>query len=118
WIEGRGLPPLHFLVETETLDDLVDRRVFVAERGSDIVAYLVATPIPARNGWLIEQIVRGAGSPNGTAEFLIHHAAGVLAAQGAAMITLGLAPLAKRGTPVADRSPPWLGALLAGIRAH
>jgi Uncharacterized conserved protein len=32
WLEGRGLPPMHFLVEPSTLERLDDRRIFVASR--------------------------------------------------------------------------------------
>jgi phosphatidylglycerol lysyltransferase len=118
WIHRRALPPLHFLIETETLDDLVDRRVVVAECGGAVVGFLVATPIPARNGWLIEQLVRGARAPNGTAELLLHHATSLLDDENAAMVTLGLAPLARRGTPVVQRAPAWTPILLRRLRAH
>lgn len=118
WVSRRGLPPLHFLIETETLDDLVDRRLVVAECGGRIIGYLLATPIPAREGWLIEQLVRSAGAPNGTAEALLHHAARMFDDEGAAMLTLGLAPLARRGVPVVNRSPSWTRAFLAALRSH
>ena len=118
WVERRGLPALHFLIETETLTDLIDRRVLVAERAGAVVGFLIATPIPARNGWLIEQIVRGKAAPNGTAELLLHHAAQMLDEDDATMVTLGLAPLARRGRPLVNRAPRWLDALLHALRAH
>ena len=59
WLADRPLPPLHFLVESRTLSRLEDRVVLVAERAGVPVAFLVASPVPARRGWLIEQIVRG-----------------------------------------------------------
>ena len=117
WLETRGLPAMHFLVETETLGRLRDRRVLVAERGGEAVAYLVASPIPARRGWLVEQIVRGHGAPNGTGSLLIDAAMRTLAAEGAAYVTLGLAPLSRRA-PVAGDVPLWLRALLGWVRAH
>ena len=116
WIETRGLPPMHFLIETQALRDLVDRRVLVAERGADVVGFVLATPIPARRGWLVEQIVRGAGAPNGTAELMLHDIACALA--DADMITLGLAPLARRADHATQRAPQWLFALLHALRAH
>lgn len=64
WLQTLGLPPLHFLIETDTIALTRDRRILVAERGGVAVAYLVASPVPARRGWLIEQIVRGRGAPN------------------------------------------------------
>ncbi|HEX2168445.1 MAG TPA: DUF2156 domain-containing protein [Longimicrobiales bacterium] len=118
WVDRRALPPLHFLIETETLDDLTDRRVLVAESGGEVVGFLIATPVPARNGWLVEQLVRCGGAPNGTAELLLHHAARMLDDEDAVMLTLGLAPLARRGTPVIDRAPSWVAVLLARMRAH
>ena len=50
WLEDRPLPSLHFLIEPETLGDLADRRVFVAEQGEKVIAFLVASPIPAATG--------------------------------------------------------------------
>ena len=38
------------LIEPETLGDLADRRVFVAEQGEKVIAFLVASPIPAATG--------------------------------------------------------------------
>jgi lysylphosphatidylglycerol synthetase-like protein (DUF2156 family) len=118
WIDKRGLPPLHFLIETRTLGNLQDRAVFVARRGEAMVGFLVATPIPARNGWLVEQIVRGKNAPNGTAETLLREATLKLEGMEADMVTLGLAPLARRGQSRLDRSPRWLHVLLDNLRAH
>lgn len=118
WLETRGLPPLHFLVEPETLGRLYDRRVFVAEQGDDIVGFLVASPIPARNGWLIEQIIRGRAAPNGTAELLVDAAWRTLAEDGAGYVTLGLSPLSRRSGVEPPRQHLWLRGLLAWIRAH
>jgi len=123
WLATRGLPPMHFLVEPETLERLEDRRVFVAERRGVAVAFLVASPIPARDGWLIEQIVRGSSgdrqAPNGTSELLLQTAALELAAHGADLVTLGLAPLAERAGRATHSltHPPWLiRRLLSGVR--
>ena len=37
-----------FLVEPDTLSMLIDRRVFVAERGGQVIGFLVASPVPLR----------------------------------------------------------------------
>jgi phosphatidylglycerol lysyltransferase len=118
WLDGRGLPPLHFLVEPFTLHDLTHRRIFVAELGEHAVGFVVASPVPARNGWLIEQFVRGTQAPNGTIELLLDHAMRTLADAGATYVTLGLVPL--RPTPEDIRTPPplWLALLLRWMRAH
>ncbi|HEU4641511.1 MAG TPA: DUF2156 domain-containing protein [Gemmatimonadaceae bacterium] len=118
WLDTRGLPPLHFLVEPETLERLFDRELFVAERAGRPVGFLVASPIPARRGWLIEQIVRGRGAPNGTAELLIDAAMRAVAVEGAEYVTLGLAPLSRHSRFGDARSPAWLRLLLRWVRAH
>ena len=120
WLGTRGLPPMHFLVEPETLTRLFDRRVFVARGATgETVAFLVASPAPAREGggWLIEQFVRGARAPNGTVELLLDAAMRVLAAEGYEYVTLGLAPLAEHGVRLAN-NPVWLRVLLRWVRAH
>lgn len=118
WLGTRGLPPLHFLVEPETLARLEDRRIFVAERVGMVVGYVVMSPVPARGGWLTEQFVRGRGAPNGTVELLLDAAARAVAASGAAYLTMGLVPLSERTWLPSDYNPLWLRFLLSWVRAH
>ena len=119
WLSTRNLPPLHFLVEPETLSTMHDRRVFVATRDGfdDAIAFTVLSPVPARNGWLFEQIVRGRNAPNGTAELLIDVAMQAVASSGATYGTLGLSPLSERGATEL-RQPLWLRLLLRWLRLH
>ena len=118
WLATRGLPPLHFLVEPSTLSRLTARRVFVAQRGEEPVAFLVASPVPARHGWLVEQCVRGAGAVNGTTDLLVDAAMRAFAGDGSRFATLGMAPLSRRADGSTDRSPLWLQAALGWVRAH
>ena len=118
WLATRHLPPLHFLVEPETLSHLRDRRVFVAERRSEVVAFTVLSPVPARNGWLVEQIVRGLDAPNGTAELLLDSAMRAVAASGSTYVTLGLSPLSERATVARMPQPLWLRLVLRWVRLH
>ncbi len=118
WLETRGLPPLHFLVEPETLGRLYDRRVYVAEQCGAVVGFLVASPVPLRNGWLIEQFVRGHAAPNGTTELMLDAAWTDLAELGADYVTLGLSPLSRRAEVEAPQQPLWIRVLLGWLRAH
>ncbi len=118
WLDTRGLPPLHFLVEPETLGRLDGRRIFVAEQGGEALAFLVASPVPLRRGWLIEQTVRGAAAPNGTSELLLDAAMRDLSVTGAEYVTLGLSPLSRRAALPQSSQRLWLRALLAWVRAH
>jgi len=118
WLGTRGLPPLHFLVEPDTLERLFDRKVFVARRSGEIVAFLVASPAPSRDGWLIEQLVRGLRAPNGTAELLIDACIRDLALENYSYVTLGLSPLSRRAPNVKESNPAWLRFMLRWVRAH
>ncbi|HVK39687.1 MAG TPA: DUF2156 domain-containing protein [Candidatus Kapabacteria bacterium] len=117
WLRGRGLPPLHFLVEPETLDRLFDRRTLVALVGDHVVGFAVASPIPCRHGWLVEQLVRSPDAPNGTVELLVDATMRSVAPDGAGYLTLGLSPLSDRGGR-AGPQPAWLRLLLAWTREH
>lgn len=118
WLATRGLPPLHFLIEPETLGRLQDRKVFVAEQRGRVVGFLVASPVPRRNGWLVEQDIRGAAAPNGTTELLISAAIEEMREEGAEYVTLGLSPLSRRAGIDAPRQAAWLRFLLVWLRAH
>jgi phosphatidylglycerol lysyltransferase len=107
------------MVEPETLSELRDRRVFVAERsGHQIVGFTVLSPVPARDGWLVEQIVRGHAAPNGTSELLIDFGMRAVSADGSRYVTLGLSPLSRHAPAAAIRHPTWLRIALSWVRLH
>jgi len=119
WLEGRRLPPLHFLVEPNVLDgELAGRIVFVARRRGVPTAFLVASPAPARNGYLVELLARSAMAPNGASELLIDAAMRRFAGEGCEYATLGLVALAHAADEEILRNPGWLRMLMYFARAH
>ena len=118
WLQSKGLPPLHFVVEPETLERLENRRIFVAEHASEVAAFLVLSPIPGRNGWLTEQFPHHPNAPNGTVELMMDSAIRRLADEGFDYVTLGLSPLSKRAKIEPFDNPVWLRILLAWMRKH
>lgn len=118
WLARRGLPPLHFLVEPETLDSLEDKRVFVAERSGEPVAFVTMAPVPTRKGWLTEQFVRGDKAPNGTIESVVDFAVRAVAKDGAEYLTMGLVPLSTVDPEWSRSNPWWLRLLAVWARAH
>jgi phosphatidylglycerol lysyltransferase len=116
WLRTRGLPPMHFMVEPDVLRGVTeDRVVLAARRDGRIVAYLVASPIGARNGYLIEELARTRDAPNGVAEHLIDATMRRFALEGRSYVTMGLVALARdsfRGNPW------WLRSLMGIARAH
>jgi len=129
WLASKGLPLLGFLAHSDPHaagpGALDDRRLFLATmveagprvhakapaRGDapTVLGYLTAAPVPLRNGWLIDKVVRHPRAPNGTTELLLDTAVRALGAD-SSRITLGLAPLAPRDEPGAgaDAAPRWL----------
>lgn len=118
WLRTRLLPTMHFLVEPHTLHDLEGRRLFVAERGDQVVAFINASPVAVRQGWLVEQFVRGARAPNGTIELLLDAMMTAVAADGSTYVTMGLVPLREGTDGTVLPNPAWLGTLLTLVRIH
>ena len=118
WLESKGLPPLHFMVESDTLSRLQNRRVFVAEKENNAVGFIVLSPIANRNGWLFEQFPHCPTAPNGTVELMIDTAMRTLATGGYEYATLGLSPLSKRSNVTISADPAWLRLVLAWLRKH
>jgi phosphatidylglycerol lysyltransferase len=117
WLEARPFPPLHFLVEPGTLDRPEGRRIFVAVVSNLPIGYALLSPIPQRNGWLIEQFVRRPSAPNGTAELMVTRAVEAIAAKGYEYVTLGLAPLS-RHAGIPGEGQPHLRFLFGLLRLH
>ena len=113
WLKGKGLPPLGFLVEPNTLSRLFDRRIFVATLDSEVVGFIILSPVPNRNGWLFEQFVYRPGAPNGTVELMIDAVMLTLAAENFEYATLGNSPLSTRAEVETFDNPLWLKVLLA-----
>lgn len=118
WLDSKGLPPLKFLVEPDTLSRLFDRRIFVADTEEKIVGFVLLSPVPSRNGWLFEQFIHCPGAPNGTVELMIDAAMRALADGNCDYATLGLAPLSKRAKIEPFENPLWLKIVLAWMRKH
>jgi len=118
WLETKGLPPLHFVIEPETLERLENRRIFVAERGSKVEAFLILSPVPTRSGWLTEQFPHRPEAPNGTVELMMDQAIRKLGEEGFEYVTLGISPLSHRAKLDASDNPTWLRFLLAWMRKH
>ncbi len=117
WLDSRHMEPMGFLVALEPFRCAPLHRYFVAEVGGRAVGFLSAVPIGRRHAWLVEDVVRSAGAPNGTTESLL--VALMREVADSEYVTLGLTPLAG---PVAWplRGVRWISRPLfdfAGLRA-
>ncbi|WPB78263.1 DUF2156 domain-containing protein [Archangium violaceum] len=127
WLSARRMAPMGFLVQLSPFAWAEERRSFVAERDGEVVAFLSAVPVYARNGWLVQHLLRDARAPNGTAESLVDAVMRTAASEGRGYLTMGLAPLAGEvdgwlraarvvGTPLYDFEG--LRAFKARLRPH
>jgi phosphatidylglycerol lysyltransferase len=94
WLALRPMAPMQFVVRLAPYEFPAERRFLCAERGGDLVGILVAVPIYARSGYLLEDVLRDPAAPNGTVELMFDHAMRALGAEGCRHATFGLAPLA------------------------
>jgi len=119
WLDVHALPPLHFLVEPQILHGVMkDRFIMVARRAGVAVAFLIASPVVARNGYLIEQVARSPLAPNGSSELLIDAAIRRMAAEGRDYATLGLVALSTQAVGATAMNPWWLRLMMVIARAH
>jgi len=73
------------------------KKYFAARVNGNLVGFLAASPIPARRGWYLEDVLREPDAPQGTATLLVVEALASLKAEGAALATLGTSPLTTDG---------------------
>jgi len=82
-------------------------RIFLARRAGRLEAFLACSPVEARDGWYLEDLVRLPDATNGATELLVVEALGRLAGDGARTATLGIAPF--RGVErQIDRRARWV----------
>ncbi len=94
WQQSRQMAPMQFLVTLDLFQNEAHKRYFVAERAGNVIGLLVAAPIPARNGWFFENLLRAHDASNGTTELLFDCAIRAAADEGIELVSFGLAPLA------------------------
>lgn len=93
WLGSRSMEPMGFLVTLAPFVAAAEHRYYLAEQAGRAIAFLSLVPVPARRGWLLEDLLRVGRVPNGTSELLVDCAMSELAADGADYATTGLAPL-------------------------
>lgn len=99
WLKSRRASvKFGWLFELNPFKHIEHKKLFVARNNENrLVGLLAASPIPAREGWYLEDVLRYPDSPNGTTDLLIFEALKSLAEEGAKIATLGTVPLAIDG---------------------
>src|SRR5215475_3995589 len=95
WVNTREVEALGWLLELDPFHLSGNKRYFLARRSNGTLeGMLVCSPIYARDGWYLEDLIRRPGAERGVSELLIVEALRRLAAEGARLATLGTSPLA------------------------
>jgi phosphatidylglycerol lysyltransferase len=94
WLATRAMPPMGFLVRLPSRPQKPTARCFVARHQGRLVVFALVIPVPGRDGWFVEHLLRDPRAPNGSVESVIDAVMRWAAAAGSRWLTLGLAPLA------------------------
>jgi phosphatidylglycerol lysyltransferase len=87
-----------WLFELDPFHNSHVRKYFAARKeDGKLVGLLAASPIPAREGWYLEDVLRSADAPSGTSDLLVFETLKKLAAHGGKLATLGTVPLSEKG---------------------
>jgi phosphatidylglycerol lysyltransferase len=102
WLKARKCAvKLGWLFELDPFQHASRKKFFTArDEAGKLIGFLAASPIPARNGWYLEDVLRLPSAPPGTADLLVVEALSMLKRQGARLATLGTSPLAREGEHV------------------
>jgi hypothetical protein len=96
WEKFKGSGEFAFLLGEPSLPDPGERKYFLALLNDKVEAYVVCTPIYARNGIYFDLMRRKEKPLSGTSQLLISESFRLLREQGYEIATLGTAPLSNQ----------------------
>lgn len=95
WLGTRELDALGWLLELDPFKLSEHKRYFLArDTNGRLEGLLACSPIYARQGWYLEDLIRRPDADRGVSELLVIEALKHLAVEGAELATLGTSPLA------------------------
>ncbi len=99
WLKSRRCAmKLGWLFALDPFQHAALKKFFTArDAAGNLIGFLAASPMPARDGWYLEDVLRLPSAPVGTADLLVVEALNYLKASGAKLATLGTSPLAREG---------------------
>jgi phosphatidylglycerol lysyltransferase len=114
WERSLGRKAATSFLAASPLSAVEEKRIFCARADGRLAGFLACSPVYARNGWYLEDLVRDPGAPPGTTELLVVHALHELAAAGASCAALGLVPL-RNPRDQLDRRARLLGLVVGSV---
>ena len=107
WLTTRRSPiRFEWLFTVDLFQNKKHKKYFTArDANGKLVGFLAASPIPARNGWYLEDVLRSKRAPNGTTDLLVVEVLDALKRSGATLATLGTTLMANEGETHVHISP-------------
>jgi phosphatidylglycerol lysyltransferase len=118
WLKSRrAATTFGWLLALDPFAQFERKKVFAArDKDNQMIGLLAVSPIPVRNGWYLEDVLRSENSPAGTSDLLVVETLKHLKAEGAQLATLGTTPLAKEGSDtLSTKENPMIGLALRTI---
>lgn len=102
WLKARRCAiKLGWLFELDPFQHSSLKKFFTArDEAGKLVGFLAASPMPARDGWYLEDVLRLPSAPAGTTDLLVVETLNMLKRGGAKLATLGTSPMAREGEHV------------------
>lgn len=99
WLKSRRAKvTFGWLFALNVFEKAENKKFFAArDESGKLVGVLAASPIPLREGWYLEDVLRAEDAQKGTSELLVYETLKILASQGAKLATLGTVPLSEKG---------------------
>lgn len=89
WIKGRQGPQI-FFGQMRVFDERIGKRWFYAKNEQGIVGVMILQQMEARQGWLVQFLMKTLDAPKGTTEQLVISALNVLRDEGARSLSFGV----------------------------
>lgn len=112
WFLSRASEKFRNLTEVNPAAGSDDKKFFVAHQAGRVDAFLIASPIYAKNGYFLQDLIRTTSSVSGVADALVVRALECLKSQGYEMASLGVSPLAGLRDPAVNTKHPYLNKIL------
>jgi lysylphosphatidylglycerol synthetase-like protein (DUF2156 family) len=93
WQQTRPIPQLPFLFQLDPMAHAEEKRYYVASSRERVEGFLACSPIYARRGWFLEDLLRRPDAVHGTTESLVLGAIEALKVERFDMATLGVSLL-------------------------
>jgi phosphatidylglycerol lysyltransferase len=102
WLQSRpAATTFGWLLALDPFLCFESKKLFAArDKDERMIGLLSVSPIPARNGWYLEDVIRAKDAPSGTSDLLVVEALKRLKREGATLATLGTTPLAREGEDI------------------